>query len=232
MPTYQLPKSDNSRLIFLKRATETAEQDYAMGNHYLEPATVAEIKPLLADYLDRLLAAQQKKSVYFKEVREKNEAIDRLILYVRDFWQGLKRRGKRTGEPNEVLTYYHLNSSGANPRPVSAREWLDLARRLIDGDSVAVAAGYPAMTNPSAAEVDAVLQTAQAEYDQIAMADREYDQAQEHLAEIRARADALIKEVITELRYHLRKFDRPSQRRIMQTYGVVFKKVANVEVVN
>ncbi len=232
MSTTILPRNDNARLVFLKRAAETAEQDYAIGNQYLEQATVTEIKAMLADYMDRLFVVQQKLSVHIKVVREKNEAINRLMLYVRDFWQGLKRRVKRCGEPKEVLTYYHLTSNGANPRPASETEWLDLSRGVIAGDAIAIAAGYPAMSNPSAAEVNTVLQIAQAEYDQIAMADRELDQAQEHLAEIRGTAEALIKEVIVELRYHLRKFDKPSQRRIMQTYGVVFKKPVNVAVLD
>ena len=50
-----------------------------------------------------------------------------------------------------------------------------------------------------------------------------YDPNHAGLEELRPRADELIKEAMAELRFHLRHFDRPSQRRIMRTYRVVFR---------
>jgi len=78
---------------------------------------------------------------------------------------------------------------------------------LVVGDAQAVAAGYPAMVNPSAADLNALVQAAQTEKDDVAIADREYDQAQEALAVLRVQADDFIGEVMAQLRYVLRRLD-------------------------
>ncbi len=78
------------------------------------------------------------------------------------------------------------------------------------------------MVNPSAAELDALVQSAQTEKEDVAIADREYGQAQEALAALRVQADELIDEVMAQLRYVLRRLEAPSQRRIMRTYGAEF----------
>jgi len=87
---------------------------------------------------------------------------------------------------------------------------------------MAVAAGYPPMCNPSAAELTAILHTTQTAIDRVTTAERAYDQAQEALAAQRAQADQLIAEIMTELRFALRRHDAPSQRRILRTYGATF----------
>ncbi len=99
---------------------------------------------------------------------------------------------------------------------------MTIAAHVVKGDAVAVAAGYPAMINPSAAELETMLDAAQSESNDVAMADRTYDAAQEAVAALRVRADELIAEVVAELRFNLRKKDAPSMRRVMSTYGAAF----------
>ncbi len=93
----------------------------------------------------------------------------------------------------------------------------------MQGDAEAVAAGYPPMANPSAAELQAVLETARSEVGDVAVADRAYDQAQAAVAALRAEADDWVAEVMGQLRLHLRRQEPPSQRRIMRTYGARFR---------
>jgi hypothetical protein len=112
------------------------------------------------------------------------------------------------------------------PKPATQEEWLTLAAQVVKGDEVAVAAGYPATANPSAAEIEAILAAARSESDDVAVADRAYDEAQEEAAALRPQADDLIVEVVAELRFNLRKKDAPSQRRIMRTYGARYRYLA------
>jgi hypothetical protein len=109
-----------------------------------------------------------------------------------------------------VLTFYQLPLDGTIPKPTNQEQWLTMAVQVIKGDADAVAAGFPAMANPSAAELEVVLKTAQSESDDVAMADRAYDAAQEAVAALRAQADELVSEVMAELRFNLRKHDAPS----------------------
>lgn len=79
------------------------------------------------------------------------------------------------------------------------------------------------MVNPSAAQLQAVLAATMSEAEDVAMADRAYDEAQEAVVALRPQADKLIEDVMAELRFNLRKKDPPSQRRIMRTYGARFR---------
>jgi len=64
------------------------------------------------------------------------------------------------------------------------KEWLTMAENVVAGDAQAVADGYDAMINPSAAELDAVRAAAQTEVEEVAPADRAYDEAQEAAAAV------------------------------------------------
>lgn len=79
------------------------------------------------------------------------------------------------------------------------------------------------MVNPSAAQLQAVLAATMTKAEDVAMADRAYDEAQEAVAALRPQADELIEEVMAELRFNLRKKEPPSQRRIMRTCGARFR---------
>lgn len=222
MPTYEPPRSDLARQAFLETSAKTGQEDIAAGNAYISQELVDSIVAFLPDYDTMVEAVTQTLSGREKEVREKNEAMSTLITYAHDLWEVLRRRVGRKNEPAEVHTYYRLPLDGKNPTPASDKEWLTMAENVVEGDAQAVAKGFDAMINPSAAELDAQRAAAQTEVDEVAPSDRQYDEAQEAVATLRPQADELIQEVMDELRYTLRKKDAPSQRRIMRTYGATF----------
>ncbi len=223
MPTYKAPLNDVERAAFLQRAASTGSSDAAAGTPYLSQETITLVDTLAQAFSTALSALSGKQSSRSREIRQRNEAVALLATYVRDFWEVARRRAHRLGQPAEVLTFYGLPLNGVSPNPTRNDEWLTLAATLVKGDTEAVAAGYPAMSNPSAAEVTAVLTTAQTESGEADAADRVYDQSQEALADLRAQADQLIADVVAELRFTLRRKDPASQRRIMRTYGAVFE---------
>jgi len=222
MAKYEQPKSNRDRLTFLKRSAVTGPQDAKSGNPYVSQSTLVAIIAFLPDFETAVNAVSEKMGARSKEVRERAAAIERIGLYARDLWAVLKRRASRLDQPAEVLTFYQLPLDGTIPKPTSQEQWLTLAAQVVKGDADAVAAGYPAMINPSAAELQAVLDAARSESDDVAMADRAYDKAQEAIAALRAQADELISEMMAETRYLLRKKDAAGQRRIQRTYGATF----------
>jgi len=223
MPEYMRPRNDKARLEFLKQAAHTAKQDHKLGNHYMSEALVHSIDTFIPLFEKRLNPVRSYLSQRSKEVRESRESLSTLKIYVRDTCNVLKRRVRRLKQPASVLNFYGLPQNGHAPNPTSKHTWFGLADELIKGDELAVKAGYPPMSNPSAAELKEILEQAWQETRDVSSADREYDDIQAELEELRPRADELVKEVMAELRFHLRHFDRPSQRRIMRTYGVVFR---------
>ena len=222
MSKYIKPQGNKSRSVFIIKAATTAQQDKAQGKHYISDATLAVLIALIPIFQEKLLALNNTLSGREKEIREKNAALAILERYVRDLWEVLKRRVIRLNQPAEVLTFYELPLSGEVPKITKQEEWLLIAREVIDGDADAVTAGYPAMVNPSAAELTTVFQNAFLEDSQVAPADRAYDDAQAEMAEQAQQADAVIEEVMAELRFNLRNLDAPSQRRIMRSYGARF----------
>ena len=143
-------------------------------------------------------------------------------MYVRDFWEVARRRAQRLHQPAEVLTFYGLPLDGVSPTLTRPDEWLATAANVARGDVEAVAAGYPAMSNPSAVELTAVLATTRLEAEEANTADRTYDEAEEKLAVLRVQADQAIEDIMAELRFTLRRKDAPSQRRVMRSYGASY----------
>lgn len=156
--------------------------------------------------LEKLNIISQKLSGREKESREKNEAADKVAGCVRDLWGEVKRRVRRLKQPAEVLTFYQLPLSSETPRLYTLDELIVMGQRLVVDDTRAVTAGYPAMVNPSAADLNALVQSAQTEKEGVAIADREYDQAYEALAALLVQTDEMIGEVMAPLRYALRRW--------------------------
>ena len=223
MPEYKAPRGDKTRFAFLNTTKATAEQDIAAGNLFIEPETLDAVAAFLPEFLEKMETVSGALSGREKEVREQNDALETLETYTRDLWAVLFRRVHRLNEPAEVFTYYQLPLSGVMPRSLINAEWLHIAKEVVAGDALAVAAGYPAIINPSSIELAEIVQTAESEYGDVAVADRAYDIAQEELAELRTAADSHIQEVMDQLRFALRKKDAPSRRRIIRTYGATYK---------
>ena len=227
MLVYQKARSDNARLGFLKMAIITAIQDIEKDNRLISGKNIDKMQSLTPAFEEQQLTVKEKANNRAKEIREKDDAIETLKIYVRDMWEVVKRRTVREKNPAEILIFYQLPKNGIIPKYTMDSQWLSVAMRLIEGDKNAIDTGYKAIQNPSATELNTVLVKAQKEYSNVATADREYDISQENLAKTRIEVDDLIKDIIAELRFYLRKNDPSSQRRIMRSYGAVFKSVMN-----
>lgn len=217
MATIKKQYSDNGRTHLLQTTEKTAQGD---GENYVSAITVQAITAFLITWVEKLLQVSKFLSVREKEIREKNVAVDYLDLVMRDVWEVQKRRRKRLDLPAEVLTYYGLPLSGIVPNIGKDKDMLTMAAKMVKGDAEAVLAGFDPIVNPSAAELETALDAAKKELSEVAPADRKYDEAEEALAKLRPEADELIKDVIDELKFNLRKRDAASQRRIIQSYGV------------
>jgi len=222
VPAYNKPRNDRARVAFLRQAIASAQIDIDAGQAYVSQDLIDQAGGAAQALSAAQLAATSCLSQRIREVEQRNEALQRLAYYVRDFWEVARRRLRRLEQPDAVLTFYGLTLDGAIPNPSRADDWLLIAAHVVQGEAEAVAAGWPPMGNPSAAELTAVLEAAQTAVDRVTTADRAYDQAQEALAARRAHADQLIAEIMTELRFALRRHDAASQRRILRRYGATF----------
>jgi hypothetical protein len=222
MPTYQPPRSDADRLAVLKKIPSTDKTDRDAGHPYLDAAFIAEVAAFRDTFRPAYEALAKTLAERMKEVAEREAARARLDTHVRDFWEVLKRRAYRKGQPAAVLAFYGLPAEGTVPDITSFDSLIDCAEKIVAGEGDAVAAGLEAMANPSAAEVAAVLDEARLQAADVPKADRTYDLAQAEIAALRPKADELIDDGISALRYVLRRLDGPGQRRIQRSYGYTF----------
>lgn len=226
MGTIKKQYSDNGKTHVLQTTSKTAK---TTGDNYVTAETIQKIDAFLPDWVEKQRQVNQFLSTREKEVREKNEAIGKLEMIIRDVWEVEKRRVRRLELPAEVLTYYELPLSGIIPRIRKEKDLLAAAANMIKGDEEAVAAGYDPIVNPSAAELKVALDAAKKELSEVAPADRNYDKAEEAVADLRPEADSLIEDVVDELKFKLRKRDASSQRRIILSYGIEIKYATGAE---
>ena len=223
MPTLRIPHSDVGRLTFLRTAAQTATQDQANGLIYITPDTLSELNDFLKIFDLAFLHVSAAVGERSREVEEGEAAMAELKLVLDDLWEVLRRRVRRTDEPVGVLRFYGLDTEGQLPDQNTHEEWLELAEQVIEGDAQAVAAGYAAAVCPSAAELQAALDSARKELADVTPAERELDRAQKAVLSLRQQADDLIGDVIEELRFHSRKEDPVSQRHLLRTYGATYR---------
>ena len=222
MSYFGMPKSDVSRHAFIEQALNTGTSDRDRGQQYLSDETLAALQQFAPQYMSAYEATGVTLARRIAAVEQVNVQMEQLKLYVRGVWQQIEWRVRAGLQPEATLRYYQLPVNGKRPNPRSRPEWLTLTAAIISGDAEAVAAGYAPVQIPAATDLQTVLAAAQPQVTAMAAADRAYDEAQAALAALRPQADELIRDVMDELRFVLRKRPAASQRRIMRTYGAQF----------
>ncbi|MCA9936708.1 MAG: hypothetical protein H6662_01580 [Ardenticatenaceae bacterium] len=224
MPIYRVPRSDVTRLAFMKKAIQTAALDKEMGNAYADDALMADFSAHYTAYDAAFVEMRGALGNRVRETAESTAVFEKLKMYISHAWTSIYHRVLRLDLPAGILTYYRLHADGSRPAMTQAREaWALAARQIIQGDGAAVLAGYTAMAEPTAVELQAILDAYITKTGDTQQADRKYDQAQADLATYREPADALIKELRDRIVFGTRKLDASSQRRILRSYGAQYR---------
>ena len=224
MPMIVYPQEERERLQLLQTAVNYEKQSIAAGE---EAGLLPDTIPQLTAFLTAYAASQEERKLlavrYSRQARRRQRGIKRLKRFVGDFVSGLRRRVIRLEEDRAVFIQYGLGENGRlSPRPTRYDGWLETAAHLLRGEETAVAAGTPPMSNPSAAELQAVLDEVLVETTAVVAADRAHDEAQEAVAALRGQADQWVRDIVLQLRYTQRHHPPASRRRIMRRYGVLF----------
>ncbi|WP_421918362.1 hypothetical protein [Marinifilum sp.] len=229
MPYLSQPNSDVQRIAFMRACLSMAKKAVTNNSAILGETLVANLESGLTDFdtsyqlLDASLSARQQ------EVLEKNEAVGVLKVYVRDFYDGLKRRTYRLHHPTSVFRLYGVSSEGELPKFSGDNNLFEVARQIVLGDANAVVEGYTAMSNPTAAEVQEKLSAAEKEKEEVGPADSEYNRVQKELEAKREPIDELISEVADTIQFVMRKESASNVRRIMRNYGFNYRYLKDEE---
>ena len=223
MGRLRLPTNDEARRTLIENVIGKTAQDGTENIKYVLDATITEITALISKYNAAFFDVEAKLSGRIMETGQQTKAYNKLRTCAIDMIHGVKRRIFRNEEPISLLSNYSMTQDGAIPRPASREEVKTILESLIKGDAEAVRLGFPPMVNPSAAELQIVLDVALKEYRDVTGSDTAYDKAAEILAKHRVTANEWIKEIVDELNFALRKENASSKRRIMRSYGFKFE---------
>ncbi|MCT4647069.1 MAG: hypothetical protein N4A74_18925 [Carboxylicivirga sp.] len=221
MPRIRKPLSAIDRLVFLKKAVNTANNEDS--EKLISDKTILQATNVITPLETNLGDLASKKSEAQKEIREKNTAISILQTYVRDIWEGMRRRVYRERLPLDVFPYYQLPKSGTSPKLASEGQWKETAALIIKGEASAIEHGFAPMSNPTVEELSVKLEEAKKESADITVADQNLDASQEAVSNLMPDAVAAIDRIIAELNFNLYDKDDASKRRIMRNYGVRYE---------
>ncbi len=233
MPRVRPPRSDAGQAHLLRTAVITATSDADPGLNYLPPGLVSEITAFLEDRVEggatipgfTTLIARRTASegTVTRETGEAQAAEDNLDIHIRDYVAVLARRTFRLKHSVAVLDFHGLGHDGNIPVMTSREDRRIVARQLVDGAAAAAAGGFPAMANPSAAELAAALENANQETGEIIPAHRDLQEILQQIRDARPRATELAEDVLDELRHSTRRIEPGTARDIMRSYGVTFE---------
>lgn len=230
MPIVSKVQNDKARVGILTTSNSCYTQNITNGGAvYISDISANAAAALVPSYRDMMLQVNSEKENRGREITERNVAVKNCDIYNRHFFSALKNRVIREELPLSVLSLYGLPTSGIIPNPSTPADIIEISKSLVAADAEAVLKGYEAMSNPSAAQLEAVLIEAEKEIADAVDSDSKVNSKEAELAEIRDKADALIDEILAELRFNLRRESESDQRRIMRTYGVKFKDDVSAE---
>lgn len=221
MPYYVPARSHVDRLANLKAAKAADLADFAALKRILSLPTISRFN-IISLYEPIVLAIATAEAKRSLEVSQKNAKYAKLLTYIRDYWEGLKRRTNRLEHDASVLLFAGLPLAGDVPAIPNEGAAVAIAKQIAKGDADIVAAGFPAMSNPTAAEVQAACLAYEAEQKDIAPADSVLDAALSAAQGMVADVDDAIEDVRAEVAHFNRKLDDPSIRRALRRYGMSF----------
>ncbi|MDJ0835877.1 MAG: hypothetical protein QNK37_05125 [Acidobacteriota bacterium] len=154
-------------------------------------------------------------------VQTRDNLVSELDMFVRHFRNSLSWRTDRMNHGRMIMRIY-LPMGDIRPNLTVPRDVVKLAEFLVEGEDIATAQGFPPMSNPSAAELSALIPAAKSAVLAVETADLNHMEAQEDLRIYRAEADTLLRTIAKEIQIELS--DKPDSyvRRILRRLGYSF----------
>lgn len=222
MPNIIIPRSNEELIRFFETATRVATEDRLAEKLYLDADWITQASDFVEAFKTNVRNLPNAQRNRMLQVEERRVKVAKLEVYVRDYLNGLKRMVYREGLPISLLAVYTLPESGEIPLLSNTNEVISWAEKIVKGNADAVAAAYPAMSNPTAAQVAAVLAEANAEIDDVSAIDRAWDTAMDEIEAMRITGFEMAQDAEQQLNYQLRKLTPPDRRHIMRTYGFAY----------
>ena len=183
--------------------------------------TLRDLKKLHPSFRDNWRVVTATTASRQNLVKTREDLLLKLEQVARHFRNCLIWRTERMKHGPAILRMY-LPMGGMQPNMSVPRDVVKLAEFLVEGEEVAVAMGYPPMTNPSAADIVAWLPDTKAAVLAVEIADLNQAEAQENLRTDRMEADSLLRTIARQIQMELDGKSESHTRRVMRRLGYRF----------
>jgi len=215
--------SDTERLKLITNLAAHPEITNPNGAILLDTETMAALQTLIASFGTTL--EERKQSIYAR--REARQALTRkltdLETTVRVFWRTV--RGWVTcGKADPACFVLHgLSTTGTQPSVSSERNWIAIAKQVVNGNTVAEGQGLPAMDQ---AERENLLQIIETVTSQIETLEQKKDgerAALRRLIGIRTEVDHTVRDVVLQIERAFLGHEPVDKRETMKILGFAFQ---------
>ncbi len=212
---------DNSgSLSFLRRANENGKKDKTLRQDPVLIPWFDRIELLIEPVTETMKRLLKSHSLRQVAVVKLNKCANSLKGSTRDFRSVLKRSAIRADKP-ERLAYYKMPNKGSESSVTE--DWYQTALWLVEGEEAAIANGFPAMVNPSIADLQVCMDSYQQDSIEADHADREYQAVQAEMSDLRKQTHLSARGLAANIRLVLEDRDASSVRRTLRGFGFRFR---------
>ena len=218
MPELAPPRTHTARMAFLDSAS-TRESALNLLQPWLAEKLYAARCRFVALYEREGELAAQLAEVY----AEKEQALSRLNMFIRHYWQAIRVQVRRGELPVETFLHLGLNRAGRNLRLVRISEKLNAARLVVAGAELMASQGWSLPQQPAACEVEAIAEQVKMLTSQCGQVEGQYTRLRNEMAEMAAEIGVIYGQVYRSVKLVLH--DRPDaeKRLILRHYGYLFR---------
>ncbi len=230
--TRYIPNSNPKRLQVLTTAKEKKDGLPPAGN-ILTPGTTSRLDSIQPQLVAALNLVSFTATESIIATAKKNEAAAPLRKFCSHYLQVLNLAVERDVYPKAVRALFKLNTETGSPLPdMDADADLEqVAKDIAEGEAQIVAHGGAPMSNPTAAEVAALLLTFKAKFTEHSNASQVLDAAQEAVDALVPETDKVIRKIYDEAEAHYNEEEAESMRADCRWWGVQYITIGNETVV-
>lgn len=222
MPYRRLPNTDNARIKALKRAFEKGT-DLPPFKLAFSQAMFQQVKSLLPNFENAISEHRNAMNLHAEKNKDYHLKMKKAKLYISHFIQVVDMAIARGEQQPELRIQYGLVEDERKlPNLGTDEEIIETGTKLIDGERARKLKGFSPITNPTIAVV-------QVHFDKFLDAcnnqkglKRRSQLAQENLADIREKIDAVIQQVWNEVEDTFNDLPEEIRREKSAEYGVVY----------
>jgi len=172
-----------------------------------------------------ILDVAMQKGAYAKLIAEKEEARTDALLYTSHFLQvfnmGIKRGKYQAADRAGFGMHFNFDTL---PNLKGDANLQTAALAVVDGEAARIAAGKPAMANPSGAEVEAAFLAFENKSQLAGRANLIYSDTQIKLRELFKEARAVARKIWREVETFYNDGDRERMRKLAREWGVIYAR--------